>query len=81
MIRKYRNFKSNEFPKNCDDFGFLHFRDGVTIFIGDYRQDDFFNLLQKIVDGDFDQITTGEVWTAEDLLKGYQENIDTLLER
>ena len=65
-----------EFPKNSEDFRFGFYRDGVKIFIGDFRQDDFFNLLQKIVDGNFDQITTGEIWCADDLLKGYQKNID-----
>ena len=79
-MKNFCSRKFNEFPRNSEDFGFRHYRDGIKIFIDDFRQDDFFNLLQKIVDGDFNQITTGEIWTAEDILKGYQENIDTLQE-
>lgn len=79
-MKNFCSRKFTEFPRNSEDFGFCHYRDGVKIFISDFRQDDFFNLLQKIVDGDFNQITTGEIWTAEDILKGFQENIDTLQE-
>ena len=77
-MKKFQTNKFNEFPKNSEDFKFCHYRDGIKIFIGDFRQDEFFNLLQKIKDGAFDQITTGEIWCVEDLLSGYQENIDTL---
>lgn len=72
--------KFNEFPRNLEDFAFRHYRDGVKIFIGDFRQDDFFNLLQKIVNHDFEKIVMGEIWVAEDLLASYRENIDTLQE-
>ena len=65
---------------NKNNFQFHHFRDGVKIFIGDFRQNDFFNLLQKIVDGEFDKIIMGEIWVAEDLLTSYRENINTLKE-
>lgn len=79
-MKKICSRKFNEFPRNQDDFGFYHYRDGVKIFIGDFRQDDFFNLLRKIVDHDFEKIVMGEIWVAEDLLTGYQENINTLKE-
>ena len=72
--------KFNEFPRNPEDFQFRHFRDGVKIFIGDFRQDDFFNLLQKIVNGEFEKIIMAEIWVAEDLLTSYRENINTLQE-
>lgn len=79
-MKRFQTNKFNEFPRNPDDFKFCHYRDGVKIFIGDFRQDDFFNLLQKIVDGDFEKIVMGEIWVAEDLLTSYRENIDTLQE-
>lgn len=72
--------KSSEFPHNRNDFQFRHYRDGVKIFIGDFRQNDFFNLLQKIIDHDFERIVMGEIWVAEDLLSSYQKNINTLKE-
>ena len=79
-MKKFCSRNFSEFPRNFEDFGFFHYQDGVKIFIGDFRQDDFFSLLQKIVDGEFNRITTGEIWTAEDILKGYQENENTLQE-
>lgn len=72
--------KTKYYPQNQDDFAFTHFRDGVKIFIGDFRQNEFFNLLEKIKDGAFDQITTGEIWCVEDLLNGYKENINSMEE-
>lgn len=76
-MKRFINQKFSQFPKNCDDFNFCHYRDGVKIFIRDFRIDEFISLLKKIKDGDFNQITTGEIWCAEDILEGYQQNIDT----
>lgn len=77
-MKNFQSIKFSQFPKNDEDFRFCHYRDGIKIFIGDFRIDEFFSLLQKIKDGEFNQITTGEIWVAEDILTGYQKNIDTM---
>ena len=65
---------------NIDDFKFHHYKDGLKIFIGSYRIDEFIRLLQKVVDRDFDQLTLGEIWCADDLLTSFEQNIKTLKE-
>lgn len=66
--------------RNIEDFKFHHYTDGLKIFIGSCRTDEFLNLLNKIVSRDFNQITLGEIWCADDLLKSFEENINTLNE-
>ena len=63
---------------SINDFKFCHLRDGLKIYIGSCRTDEFIRLLQKVVDRDFDQITLGEIWCVDDLLKSFEENINTL---
>lgn len=62
------------FDDRKNNFAWHYSLDGIRIFIGRCRESEFMNLLQKVVARDFDELTLGELWTAEDLLKTLQDN-------
>lgn len=60
---------------NTDNFRFEeNYYDGnLKIFIGSMRTNEFLNLLEKIKERDFEQITIGEIYLVQDLLQSFNE--------